>query len=72
MLGIMAMLIRRMRPAVRVLVSYQDTEVHTGGIYRAAGWKPTTINEYGGWDRPGRSRPAAQSMAAKQRWEKAL
>lgn len=37
MLGIMARLIHKKRPWVETLVSYQDTEVHTGGIYKAAG-----------------------------------
>jgi hypothetical protein len=72
MLGVMPRLIRRLRPEVVRLVSYHDTAVHTGGIYRAAGWKPTTLNADGNWNRPGRSRPLAQSTAPKQRWEKAL
>lgn len=38
MLGVMARLIRRNRPDVETLVSYHDTEVHSGTIYRAAGW----------------------------------
>lgn len=72
MLGVMARLIRRKASVVTRLVSYHDTEVHTGAIYKAAGWTPTTINPDGNWDRPGRSRPKAQSGAAKQRWEKVL
>jgi hypothetical protein len=65
----MTRLVKRFRPEVVRLVSYQDTEVHTGGIYRAAGWTPTTVNKDGRWDRPNRSRPESQSNAAKQRWE---
>jgi hypothetical protein len=72
MLAVMTRLIRRLRPGVVRLVSYHDTEVHTGGIYRAAGWTATSVNRDGNWNRPGRSRPEAQSVAAKQRWEKAL
>lgn len=72
MLRVMAAIIRRKRPEVVRLVSYQDTEVHTGGIYRAAGWTATTVNKDGNWNRPGRSRPAAQSVAPKRRWEKEL
>jgi hypothetical protein len=72
MLGVMARLVANARPEVVRLVSYQDTEVHTGSIYRAAGWTATTINADGGWDRPNRSRPRAQSDAPKQRWEKSL
>lgn len=74
LLAIMARLIRRRRPEVVRLVSYQDTETHTGAIYRAAGWKPTTLMR--GKSPPrrgcGRTRPKAQSEAPKQRWEKSL
>jgi len=69
MLGVMARLIRKAKPQVERLVSYHDTEVHTGGIYRAAGWTATTINKDGNWTRTKRQRPRAQSEAAKQRWE---
>lgn len=80
MLAIMAKLIRRARPEVERLISYQDTEVHTGGIYKAAGWTPTTVSGSGDWNRPHstnasgtpRTRPKAQSEAPKQRWEKVL
>lgn len=70
MLRIMAMLIRRKRPEIVNLISYQDLGCHTGTIYRAAGWTKTSVNESGVWDRPNRSRPKAQSDAPKQRWEK--
>jgi hypothetical protein len=77
MLRIMALLIARHRPEVERLVSYQDTEVHTGCIYRAAGWEKTLLSGGGEWDRPNsrnqcgtpRTRPKAQSAASKQRWE---
>jgi hypothetical protein len=72
MLGVMAREIRRLRPAVTTLVSYSDTEVHEGVIYRAAGWSPSTINPDGNWTRRKRPRPQAQSIAAKQRWERRL
>jgi len=72
MLGVMARLIRCERPQVQVLVSYSDTEVHLGTIYRAAGWKQTSINQSGDWTRSKRPRPKAQSEAPKQRWEKSL
>lgn len=72
MLGVMARILRRERPHVRCLVSYHDTAVHTGAIYRAAGWTPTTVNNNGNWTRKSRQRPQAQSEAPKQRWEKVL
>lgn len=71
MLGVMTRLVHRFRPEVVRLVSYQDTEVHTGAIYRAAGWVPTAKGG-GGWDRPSRPRPPSQSEAIKQRWERAI
>lgn len=73
MLRIMALLIRRSRPWVTTLVSYQDTEVHTGGIYRAAGWvEDTPDGSQTEWGCPSRPRPPSQSNAPKRRWLKAL
>lgn len=40
MLGAMRRWIAKNLPDVPRLASYQDTEVHTGTIYRAAGWTP--------------------------------
>lgn len=72
MLSVMSRLVHVERPWLRVLVSYSDTEVHRGTIYRAAGWECTAVNKDGNWNRPNRSRPTAQSAAPKQRWEKKL
>jgi hypothetical protein len=35
-------------PECEKLISYQDTAVHTGAIYRAAGWSPewTTVHRF--------------------------
>jgi len=38
MLGAMRRWVGRQMPDVPRLLSYQDVEVHTGTIYRAAGW----------------------------------
>ncbi len=70
MLGVMARLIKKERSSVVTLVSYSDTSVHQGTIYKAAGWRATRINVDGNWTRPKRNRPPAQSVAPKQRWEK--
>lgn len=43
MLGVMARWIRRNMPDVPRLLSYQDMIVHTGTIYRAAGWEVNHI-----------------------------
>lgn len=72
LLAVMAKLIRASRPEIDCLVSYQDTEVHTGSIYKAAGWVATATNVDGEWDRPNRQRQAAQSAAPKKRWEKRI
>lgn len=69
MLRVMTDILRKKRPEIERFISYQDTEAHTGTIYRAAGWTPTNLSDGDEWDRPGRSRPKAQSAAPKQRWE---
>lgn len=70
MLRIMRDLIVAKMPGVRILVSYQDTEVHTGGIYKAAGWKAVAKTQGGErWDMPSRRRRKIQTTAAKIRWE---
>jgi hypothetical protein len=71
MLGYMIRCIRREMPQITRLISYSDTAVHTGTIYKATGWTPTSVSAKGDWHRPksGRPRPAAQSTAPKQRWE---
>jgi len=72
MLRVMRVLIVRALPQIVNLISYQDTEVHTGTIYRAAGWKETVANQSGDWQRPNRHRNAAQSLSPKMRWEYSL
>lgn len=72
MLGVMTRLIRGMRPDVVRLVSYQDTEVHTGGIYKASGWTATVLTKFVPWNNKTRKRLADQSKADKQRWELSL
>ncbi len=74
MLRIMALLIKKERPECVGLMSYQDTDVHAGTIYKAAGWTPRTMGEsQSKWSMPNRARsngPASQSV--KIRWELAL
>ena len=38
MIKIMTILIKKQMPEIVKLISYQDTEVHTGTIYKASGW----------------------------------
>lgn len=68
MLGIMVKLLRRRFPLIKRLISYQDTEVHKGIIYKASGWTIGGITKYQPWNKS-RSRAVSQSKADKIRWE---
>jgi hypothetical protein len=75
MLRIMRLLIQRRKPDLKKLISYQDTAVHDGTIYKAAGWVEARTDRGGEWARPtlkGRDTPPTQSAAPKVRWEYAL
>jgi len=72
MLRIMEILIRKTRPELVRLISYQDSRAHTGAIYKAAGWTRTVVKRGAEWDCPSRPRPKAQTAADKYRWEKIL
>lgn len=72
MLRVMRIMIVNKMPGLGNLISYQDTAIHTGAIYRAAGWKPVRRSSAEGWSRPSRRRQAAQSEASKIRWQIAL
>ncbi len=72
LLAIMARLVRDQFPEITRLISYQDTAVHTGCIYRAAGWVATNLSDGGEWSRLSRPQRKAQSSAPKRRWEKVL
>ena len=68
MLGWMVRDLRHRKPAVLRLVSYQDSAVHRGTIYKAAGWTPVATSGGGNWNHPGRRR-AANRIPTKVRWE---
>lgn len=70
MLGFMRRWIGKQMPHICILISYQDTEVHAGTIYRASGWKEANKQgAFSSWDTDSRKRNQAQSTAAKVRWE---
>ena len=81
MLGQMARWIKRETACPR-LISYQDTDVHTGTIYRAANWHVGYVSKARARDRSvglvARSRyrtdanGSAPAAAEKNRWELAL
>ena len=68
MIGWMVRDIRKRFPVIERLVSYQDTAVHNGAIYRAAGWTGTSVANGGQWNYAGRRRDG-ERIADKIRWE---
>jgi hypothetical protein len=74
MLRIMTILIKKKFPLVEKLISYQDTTVHEGTIYRAAGWYIGRRGKNGNWAYRGRKNPNQnlKSKTLKYRWEKDL
>ena len=69
MLGVMRRQIQKEMPHITLLVSYQDTEVHKGTIYKAAGWAAVAQNKGASWSNASRARNKEQSLADKVRWE---
>lgn len=74
MLRVMRLLIVRKKRDLKKLISYQDFGVHTGTIYKAAGWVAVRMDRGGEWARPslGRHNRPAQAATPKVRWEYAL
>jgi len=68
MISIMVRDIKRNRLDICRLISYQDTAVHTGTIYKAAGWYSDRTDRGGEWARPCRWAAPVQSGAPKVRW----
>ena len=65
--------IKKEMPSIACLISYQDTEVHSGTIYKASGWSSVETSKPGlSWSLNGRVRSLEQSTASKIRWEYAL
>ena len=60
--------IQKKIPKITRLISYQDTDVHTGTIYKAANWKNMSTVKYRTWNES-RERNKPQSTADKIRWE---
>ena len=80
MLSWMVREVTKMRPDVVKLISYQDTEHHTGTIYKAQGWHPVDMKHspvnWGGAAQtktaPSRKRETKILKAPKIRWERDL
>lgn len=69
MVSVMVRLIRKKFPDITRLISYQDTEVHTGTIYKASGWKSKAETEFSSWSTENRQRNLDQAIGKKVRWE---
>lgn len=70
-LSIMVSEIRKARPDVIRLISYQDTEVHKGTIYKASGWTLERQTEFVPWSvtgRKGHGKLDYQAPSPKNRW----
>jgi len=68
MLSKMIKKIRHELPTINRLISYQDTEVHLGTIYKAGNWRKVETTKYNAWNKS-RNRNSSQSTADKIRWE---
>lgn len=68
----MVKLIRKRFPKITKLISYQDTAVHKGTIYKASGWNNTTSTEFLSWTTNNRRRNKEQATGKKVRWEYVL
>lgn len=69
MISIMMKDIKKTRPDIIRLISYQDTEVHKGTIYKASNWKAVSVGEGMSWTTNTRQRNQEQTLAPKIRWE---
>jgi hypothetical protein len=69
MLRVMRLMIERRFPEIVKLISYQDTEVHKGTVYKAAGWRPIGSSKVSGKGWNTRERSKMQTTADKIRWE---
>lgn len=67
MIAKMVKAIKKKYPEVNRLVSYQDTEVHSGTIYAASNWTQDSISVNASWNET-RKRNKEQSLSTKKRW----
>lgn len=68
---ILGKMIKRLKidlPTISRLISYQDTEVHKGTIYKAGNWTKTNQTKFRAWNKS-RKRNISQSTSDKIRWE---
>jgi hypothetical protein len=71
-LSVMVKIIKKDMPNIYKLISYQDTDVHIGTIYKASGWIPVETQKKGFQSWKNRPNRTDQSEAIKIRWEKQI
>lgn len=67
-IGKMTKLIRNNFPNIDKLISYQDTAVHDGTIYKSSNWDAVAHTKFGSWGKS-RKRSPDQATGDKIRWE---
>ena len=72
MIGLMVKDIKSKMSDIELLISYQDTEVHSGTIYKASNWTRACTNKGHSWSNNTRQRNKEQTLADKTRWEYAI
>ena len=65
----MVKLIKQKFPDITRLISYQDTMVHQGTIYKASNWVAANETEFISWTTEERERNPDQATGKKIRWE---
>lgn len=69
MLSYMRKDIKKRMPEIAKLISYQDTAVHKGTIYKASGWTAAHYTKGTSWSTTRRKRNKDQTTADEIRWE---
>jgi hypothetical protein len=70
MISFMVRDIKKRFPNIVKLISYQDTSVHSGTIYKASNWScVNTMSKNVDWSTSRDDRSAPQSLGIKVRWE---
>ena len=68
-IGIMVKLVKKKFPEITRLISYQDTAVHNGTIYKASNWSNEAETDFASWTTNKRQRNKDQATGKKIRWE---
>jgi len=79
MISVTIKILRKSKPWLKKIISYQDTDVHAGTIYKASGWNIGHITKkseirWGKLSKKGNGRIRNEIIATgeKIRWEKTL